>query len=129
MKATQQECEAKAAEINDDIFGSDRKRKLKLMETVKMQVDASAKFALEKALSMNGISAAERTAFVELLREQKDAINLLLVDASLRQKSAEMLKPIFGYKSAEFIGAFQDAFRKIQSEVKLDMQRGRSGAS
>ncbi|HLC93264.1 MAG TPA: hypothetical protein VJH23_06180 [archaeon] len=127
MQVSQEEYESKAKEINDSIFGADRKKKLKLMEKAKFQVDASAKFALEKALQMKGISQTERNAFISLLKEQKDAINILFVSGEQKEKSVDMLKPIFGYKGSDFIDTFQDVFKKLQVEVQLDMKR--SGAS
>ena len=122
MKIPQEEYEKAAKEINDAIFGADRKKKLKFMDSVKLQINAGVKFALEKALSSKAISQTGRNAFVELLREQKDAINILMVDPSMKQKSAEMLKPIFGHKALEFIDNFQDIFGKVQSEVQLDLK-------
>ena len=127
MQIAREEFEAKAKEINDSILGEGRRAKPALMKLVKAQVDASAKFALGKALMMNGISEAERQAFIGLLKEQKDAINLLMVDGSQKAKSAEMLSPIFGYKAKDFIGTFQDIFRKLQAEIQLDMRAPPAG--
>lgn len=123
MQLSVQELEAKARQINDEVFGPDHKRKRNMGDAVKEQVNACAKFALEKALSMNGISGAERSAFLAVLKEQKDAINLLLVSDGQKEKAAAMLKPIFGYKSGEFIDAFQSAFRQLHNEVQFDMKR------
>ncbi len=120
MQIPLEEYEAKAKEINDSIFGSDRKKRLPALKAIKPQVDAAAKFALEKALMMKGISEAERRAFVSLLREQKDAINLLMVGGQNKRKAAEMLAPIFGYKGKDFIETFQGIFKKLQAEIQLD---------
>ncbi len=123
MTVSQEELEAKAREINDAVLGPDRKESVKLLDAVKKRADLGAKFALEKALNSRGISEAGKKAFVELLREQKDAINILLVSAGQKQKAIEMLKPIFGYKSKEFLENFQDIFKKLQVEISLDLQK------
>lgn len=123
MNVLQEELESKAREINNLVFGRDRKRRRQALEYVKEQADAGAKFALEKALMISGISPTARDAFVGLLREEKDAINILFVSQGLKPKSVELLKPIFGYKSGEFLDAFQDAFKKLQVEIALDMKR------
>ena len=124
MQISREELELVAREINDSIYGHDRERKRKILEAAKEQVDSAVKFALQKALSIHSVSPTARKAFVELLKEQKDAINLLLVGENTKQKAAEMLKPIFGYKGGEFIAAFQDAFKKLQAEIQLDMKKG-----
>ena len=118
------ELEAKAREINEAIYGPDRSRKRKLMEAAKEQADLSAKFALQKALSVHGISDSSKKAFVELLKERRDAVNILFASSqSEKQKATEMLKPIFGYKGMEFIEGFQSAFRQLQSEIEFEKKR------
>ena len=127
MKIDQNEFLAKAKEINDSIFGPKRDKKVKLLDAAKIQANESAKFALEKAFSAPWLSAAMRNAFLEVLREQKDAINVLLVSGDQKQKSIEIIKPIFGQKSGDFIDNFQKAFKAMEAELQADMKTLRAG--
>src|SRR3989344_2634965 len=117
VSVSREELEARASEIGRKVSARRAAGKSGFLELVKEEVDESAKFALEKALSMKGISPAQRKAFVELLREEKDIVNLLLVGDKSKAKAAEMLKPLLGFKAGEFIESFQKVFIEIQREL------------
>lgn len=123
MGIASEELEARAREINDTVFGKDRKLKKNPIYFVKEQSDLCAKFALEKALSMHGISDASKIAFIGLLKEQPDAINLLFADSANKEKAIVMLKPIFGQNAGPFIDAFQTDFGKILKAAQEEMKR------
>ncbi len=127
MDISREELEKRAKEINDSVFGPDRKQKRKLMDALKEQVNASAKFALGKALSIPGVSPTARAAFLAVLKEQKDAVNILMLPREKQEKAVDMLKPIFGQKSAAFVQAFREAFTQIQSEIQHDRKSLEAG--
>ncbi|HLC79150.1 MAG TPA: hypothetical protein VJG83_01850 [archaeon] len=123
MQISSEELVQKARQINDSIYGTERKNKVEIADVIKIHVTEGAKFALEKALGAKGVSLAERSAFVAVLKEQKDAVNILLVGNDQKQKAIDMLKPIFGYKSEEFIDNFQTVFKKIEQEIESDRKK------
>ena len=117
MIVTNEELEKKAKEINDKYFGRTRKKKVQMNVVIKAQINDCVKFALEKALQTQGLQESSKKAFVELLEEQKDAINLLLVSKEKEQKSIEMLKPLFEDKTTEFLQNFREVFSRLQNEL------------
>ena len=123
MQISSEELVQKARQINDSIYGTESKNKVEIADVIKIHVTEGAKFALEKALGAKGVSLAERSAFVAVLKEQKDAVNILLVGNDQKQKAIDMLKPIFGYKSEEFIDNFQTVFKKIEQEIESDRKK------
>ena len=78
---------------------------------------------MEKALSIKGISNSSKNNFIELLAEQPDAINLLLVSKENQEKPVEMLSPLFGEKTIEFIETFRNIFNKLQVEINANKKR------
>ncbi|MCR4335051.1 MAG: hypothetical protein NUV57_00760 [archaeon] len=113
----------KAKSINDSIFGRTRKKKVKFEDVLKIQVNMSAKFALEKALSIEGIANEAKNSFIEIIKDQPDSINVFLVkDADLSQ-AIGMLKPLFGDKSREVLETFREVFNQLQEEINLDKER------
>jgi len=117
MIVTNEELERKAKELNDKYFGRTRKKKIQIEPTIKAQINDCVKFALEKALKTPGLQDSSKKAFVELLEEQKDAINLLLVPEEKEQKSIEMLKPLFEDQTKEFLHTFREIFSRLQNEL------------
>jgi len=117
MIVTNEELEKKAKELNNKYFGRTRKKKVQIEPTIKAQINDCIKFALEKALKTKGLQESSKKAFVELLEEQKDAINLLLVPEGQEQKSIELLKPLFEDKTKEFLHNFREVFSRIQNEL------------
>jgi len=117
MIVTNEELEKKAKELNDKYFGRTRKKKVQIEPTIKAQINDCIKFALEKALKTSGLQESSKKAFVELLKEQKDAINLLLVPEEQEQKSIELLKPLFEDNTKEFLHNFREVFSRIQNEL------------
>lgn len=122
-EVSREELALKAKEINDKLFGRTRKKKSSFQKALNEQVNASTKFALEKSLKLVEVPKSSKKAFVELLKEQNDAINLLFVGEKEEAKVVEMLKPLFGEKSRDFIRSFRDVFNKLQSEIELDKQK------
>ncbi|PIN85548.1 MAG: hypothetical protein COV47_01585 [Candidatus Diapherotrites archaeon CG11_big_fil_rev_8_21_14_0_20_37_9] len=116
------ELSKKAKEINDNVFGRTRKKKRIMADSVKESINECAKFALEKTLKLPEIRVESRVAFIELLRDQPDMINILLVSDKMKPKAIEMLKPLFGEKSDFFIAEFLDSFSKIHAEVNSERQ-------
>ncbi|MCR4368544.1 MAG: hypothetical protein NUV67_01410 [archaeon] len=112
----------KAKQINDQIYGRTRKKKTPLDKALKMQVNESARFALGEALKKTELPRDGKKGFVELLREQPDAINLLLVKEGAEKKSIEMLSPLLGEKTSEFIHNFRVSFNALQKEIAFDRQ-------
>jgi len=127
MQVPREELEKKSKEINDSIFGRTRKKKVVFDEAVRKQVDASVKFALGKALQTTGIPEAQKKAFVSLLKEEPMSINLLLVKKEEEQKAIEMLAPLFGEKTKEFLENFQLVFNQLQEEIEFDRQQFTAG--
>ena len=115
-----------AREINDAVFGKARKIRKNPVQAVKEQSDLCAKHALAKALSLQGISGSGKKAFVELLKEQPDAVNILFASAANMQKAAELLKPMFGKNAAAFIGEFQTEFNEIM-QAAMEENKGYIG--
>jgi len=113
----------KAREISKKVFGRTGKKKRAFKDALKEQVDLSAKFALEKALETDGLSMESKRAFVELLKEEKGAISLLMVSKEEEPKAVEMLRPLFGEKSGEFISNFRGAFNRLQEEIALAREK------
>lgn len=120
MHLSSEELARKAKEINDVIFGVERKSTLTAISAIKMQLDESAKFALQKALSQNWVSPTEKNALVEVIKERPDAINIFIVPEPQQEKSVEMLKPIFGYKSGKVLEVFHEAFNALQEAIEND---------
>ncbi len=125
MPLSATELSSKAKEINDRIFGPTREAKPDPLSALKVQLDESAKFAMQKALSEHWVSPSERDSFLAVLKERPDAVNLFIVGDDLMHKSIEMLMPIFGYKSARLLGAFRESFNALQEALKQDRQAAR----
>ena len=123
VSVSREDLEKKAREINNMIFGVDRSKKVKLAEAFNIQADLGTKFALENAFLLRGISDQGKKGFVEILKEQKDAVNLLFAKNEHKEKAISMLKPLFGYKSKEFIETFQDIFERLQKEIEADRDK------
>ena len=120
MEASASELSGMAREINNRIFGQGRTLRPDALIALKMQLDESAKFALQKTLSSQWISPSERESFLEVLKEQPDAVNLFIVGDAERHRSIEMIKPIFGYKSAKVLDLFRDSFNALQEAIEKD---------
>ncbi|VVC00648.1 Uncharacterised protein [uncultured archaeon] len=127
MGISKHELAAKAKEINDLIFGVDRKMPRKAMDALKQQADESARYALQKAFSMKGVPESEKRAFIEVLKEKPDAINILMVAKEDQQKSVEMIRPIFGARSSIIIGTFRHAYEQLQEAIREDRERYKAG--
>ncbi|MEK6958327.1 MAG: hypothetical protein AABW99_05105 [archaeon] len=117
----------KAREINDSIFGGDRKGKVALNLAIKKSVEASALFALEKTLSKTRVSEGAKSSFVDIIRGQPDAINLLFASEQNKAQAIEMLKPLFGYKTKQLLGDFQKIFLDLQREIQEEKKVFRAG--
>jgi len=124
VSVSRKELEEKASEIGRKVSARRASGAAKPLEIIKEEVDESAKFALEKALSMKGISETQRSAFIELLKEEKGLVNILLVSDKSKAKAAEMLKPLLGFKAEEFIDSFQKVFIEIQRELHGRKKQG-----
>ena len=122
MQASGDELRKKAKEINDMIWGPDRKATRGSVSALKEQLDQSAKFALQKTLSNAWVSPPEKASLIAVLKEQPDAINLFIVDEKTQGKSVEMLKPIFGYKSTKIIESFRETFNLLQQAINEDRE-------
>ncbi len=119
VKVSREELIEKAKAINTKIFGRTMKKKVKLGKALQMQVQESIKFALDKAFQVEGIPKSAKKGFLELLKEQKGAINILLINDDYKGMAIQMLQPMFGEKSEEFVETFLETFRGLQNEINL----------
>ncbi|MCH7902293.1 hypothetical protein IIC68_00915 [archaeon] len=120
---SREEFSSKAKEINAKIFGRTGKKKRKFKEVLKEQVDEAAKFALEKAFLIDGLSPQSKKAFLEILQEQTDAINILFAEGKGESKAVEMLEPLFKEKTKEFIQTFKNTFNQLQLEINSQKEK------
>ncbi len=120
MQSSSGELAAKAKQINDSIYGPGRDVNPNSLVAIKVQLDESAKFAMQKTLGAQWISPSERDSFLEVLKSSPDAVNLFIVNDDQRPKSVEMIKPIFGYKSAKVLDLFRDSFNALQQAIEKD---------
>jgi len=118
-----EELSSKAKEINAKIFGRTGKKKRKFKEVLKEQVDEAARFALEKALLINGIPPESKKAFLEILLEQHDAIIILFADGKQESQAIEMLEPLFKEKTKKFLQTFKNTFNQLQNEINSQKEK------
>ena len=123
MIVSREEIKKKASGINELVFGRTRRKKVKLADALKLQVEESIRYSIEKALQTDGISPESKKAFVELLKEEKGMVNVLLAGAKEKEKAVRMLEPLFGEKSGEFMNNFQEIFNALQEEMVIEKKR------
>jgi hypothetical protein len=107
--------EKKAKEIKSKIFSN--VENLDIEKSIKEITNESMRYALQHVLSKQWVSATQKKAFLEILKEQKDAINLLFFTGENKGKAIQILKPLFGNNSKKFINEFQNTFDKMQREL------------
>ncbi|MAG17871.1 MAG: hypothetical protein CL944_00145 [Candidatus Diapherotrites archaeon] len=119
---SREELSKKAKSINDAVFGRTRKKKVHLNDALKIQVTESAKFALGKALSIDGIAPKAKDSFIDIIKDQPESINVFLVKNEDLGQAIGMLKPLFGDKSKEVLETFRKVFNQLQEEISLDKE-------
>ncbi|MFH1391919.1 MAG: hypothetical protein ABIH20_06410 [Candidatus Diapherotrites archaeon] len=120
---SREELSKKAKSINDAIFGRTRKKKIRFDAVLKLQINESAKFALEKALSVDGIALQAKASFIDIIKDQSESINVFLVKDEELGQAIGMLKPLFGEKSKEVLETFREVFNRLQEEINLDKEK------
>lgn len=112
----------KAKEINDRVFGADRKSSVQIEEGLKQQVNENMRYSLNLALHEQWVSEPQRRAFVDVLKEQKDAIDILFTPKKDKTRAIQIIKPLFGAKSGKFLETFQSHFDRMQKELVKDLE-------
>jgi len=120
---SREELTQKAREINGKIFGRTRKKKVKFEDALKIQVNESAKFALKKALSIDGIASEAKKSFIEIIKADKESINVFMVKDDDLGQAIGMIKPLFGDNSKSIVETFREVFSQLQEEISLDKEK------
>ncbi len=114
-----EELESRAKVINDAIYGRTRKKKVSVSEAVNQHIRESMRFGLEKAFSIEGITKESAEALVQILGEENGSANILFAKEN-KSKAIEMITPLFGVKSSEFLETFQNSFEALQKALEQD---------
>jgi hypothetical protein len=121
MAKKDSEFEKKAKEIKSKIFPNIEN--FGIEKTIQEITNESMRYALQNVLSKQWVSATQKKALLEILKEQKDAINLLFFTGENKGKAIQILKPLFGNNSKKFIDEFQKSFDKMQRELLSSLEK------